>query len=101
MAQQLLEKRMRGWLHEAEHDVLGLWQLCGAAHEDWGAKTAEDVKALVLAFVRDLLTNGVKAINVSDGQPWPDQRPDVVIERISREWDALGREPDVPDIVWF
>jgi hypothetical protein len=101
MEQNLLEKRMRGWLYEAAHDVIGLWNLCHAARYDWGVRSPEELKALVLGFVRELLANGVQAINVSDLQPWPDQRPDSVTERISREWDALGREPNVPDIVWF
>jgi hypothetical protein len=101
MVQAILEKHIQGWLYEASRDVIGLWNLCGAARHDFGGKTPEEVKALTLGFVRELLANGVRAINIGDGQPWPDQRPDRVIERISREWDALGREPNVPDIVWF
>jgi hypothetical protein len=99
--QGLLERRMRGWVYEAGQDVVGLWELCRAARDDWGTKTAEESKTLVLGFVHELLANGIKAINIGDGRPWLDQRPDSVIERISREWDALGREPNVPDIVWF
>jgi hypothetical protein len=101
MAQEMLEKHLKGWIYEAAQDVVGLWNLCHAARYDWGATRPEEIKALVLGFVRELLANGVQAINVSDGRPWPDQQPDSVIERISREWDALGREPNVPDIVWF
>jgi hypothetical protein len=101
MSQVTLEKYIRGWIDEASRDVIGLWNLCRAARQDFGGRTPEEIKVLVLGFVRELLANGVQAINVSDGRPWPDQRPDSVIKRISREWDALGREPNVPDIVWF
>ena len=101
MEQALLDQQMRSWLYEATHDVVGLWELCRVAREKGGARTPDESRKLVVGFVRDLLTNGVRAVNVADGHPWPDQRPDSVIERISREWDDLGREPNVPDIVWF
>jgi hypothetical protein len=101
MAQEMLEKYIEGWIYEATRDVVGLWNLWRAANHDFGARTPEEAKRLTLDFVRELLANGVQAINIGDGRPWPDQRPDRVIERISREWDALGREPNVPDIVWF
>jgi hypothetical protein len=101
MDKDLLDKRMSGWLYEAARDVVGLWELCGAARDDWGAETPEESKPLVLGFVRELLANGVQAVDIANGQPWPDQRPVSVLARISREWDALGREPNVPDIVWF
>ncbi len=101
MAQEMLEKHLKGWLYEADYDVIGLWNLYNAARHDWGAKRPEEIRALVLGFVRELLANGVQAINPGDLRPWPNQQPDSVIERISREWDELGREPNVPDIVWF
>lgn len=101
MDQQTLDKKMQAWIYEATEDVLGLWQLCRSARYDWGARTPEEVKTMVLGFVRRLLENGVHAVEVGDQRPWPNQNPDSVIERISREWDALGREPNVPDIVWF
>lgn len=101
MTQATLDKYIQGWLYEASRDVIGLWNLCRAARQDFGGNTPEEVKALTLGFARELLANGARAINIGDGRPWPDQRPDSVIERISREWDALGHEPDVPDIVWF
>ena len=96
-----LEPKLQGWIYEAGEDVLGLWQLCRSARYDWGAKDAADVKELMLGFVRALLERGVQAVDVSDQQPWANQNPEFVIARISREWDALGREPNVPDIVWF
>jgi hypothetical protein len=96
-----LENKLKGWVHEATVDVLGLWQLCRSAHRDWGASTPDEVKSLVLAFVRELLARGVKAVNIKDQEPWSDQDCERVLERISKEWDALGREPNVPDIVWF
>jgi hypothetical protein len=101
MDQRTLDRKMQAWISEATEDVLGLWQLCRSARYDGGAKTPEEVKTMVLGFVRRLLENGVQAVEIRDQRPWSDQNPDSVIERISREWDALGREPNVPDIVWF
>jgi hypothetical protein len=96
-----LEPKLESWIYEAKRDVLGLWQLCRSAHRDWGVENPQEVKALVLSFVRAVLAHGIQAVDVVDQRPWPSQDPDRVIERISREWDALGREPNVPDIVWF
>lgn len=101
MDQQMLDGIMQTWIQEATEDVLGLWQLCRAARYYGGAKTPDEVKTMVLGFVRRLLENGVQAVEIGNQRPWPNQNPDRVIERISREWDALGREPNVPDIVWF
>jgi hypothetical protein len=101
LIERRLEEKLRGWIYEAKVDVLGLWQLCRSARRDWGAATPSDVKNLVLSFVSKLLDRGLQAVNVSDLQPWPNQDPESVIQRISSEWDSLGREPDVPDIVWF
>ena len=92
---------MEAWIQEATEDVLGLWQLCRPACYDLGTRTPKEVKTVVLDLVRRLLEKGMQAVEVSDQQPWPNQSPDSVIERISSEWDALGREPNVPDIVWF
>jgi hypothetical protein len=101
MEQAALEPKLRGWIYEAGKDVLGLWELCRSAHRDWGAEDPQQVKRLVLGFVRALLQRGVQAVDIGDQRPWPNQDPESVIARISSEWDALGREPNVPDIVWF
>ena len=101
MDETLLERRMKGWIYEAGVDVLGLWELCRAARYDWDASAPEEVKSLVLSFVQKLLKEGLQAIDIGSGKPWTNQDPEIVIDRISREWDALGREPSVPDIVWF
>ena len=101
MQKDILAKRISGWVYEADHDVVGLWELCRAARDDWGATTPAQVRKIVLQLVRRLLDNGVEAVDIVTQHPWPDQHPEGVIARISREWDALGREPNVPDIVWF
>ena len=101
MQQSTLDKKLPSWIYEATEDVLGLWQLCRSARYEWKAKTPEEVKRLVLGFVRALLQHGLEAVDVQNQQPWKNQDPDSVVERISREWDDLGREPNVPDIVWF
>jgi hypothetical protein len=101
MPRAALEPKLQAWIYEAGTDVLGLWQLCRSAHRDWGAKDPNEVKTLVLGFVRALLQRGVQAVDVRDQRPWADQDPENVIARISREWDVLGHEPNVPDIAWF
>jgi hypothetical protein len=55
--------------------------------------------------VRELLAHGLLAGDPpysKDGYTaWQDQRLDAVIDRIRAEWIALGRTPNIPDIVWF
>jgi hypothetical protein len=33
MAQEMLEKHLKGWLYEAAYDVIGLWNLYNAARD--------------------------------------------------------------------
>jgi hypothetical protein len=91
------------FLAEARDDLVGLWEIAREVEgeADAGRNTCEDT----LAGVQELLVRGMQAGDPPHSagayRPWPDQDPDHVIARIQREWLALGRAPNIPDIVWF
>jgi hypothetical protein len=88
---------------ESHIDLIGLWQLVAAVQQD-GALDI-DIQTRVFWIITALLEKGLQVGDppyATEGyRPWPDQDPAVVIERIRREWEALGRLPNIPDIAWF
>jgi hypothetical protein len=91
------------FLAEAEYDEVGLWQIAKAVEGRLGIN--DDAREATLSIVRELLSLGMQAgdppYSAHGYRPWPDQDPDAVIDRIRREWVALGRTPTIPDIAWF
>jgi hypothetical protein len=105
----------RDVLAECEEDYVGLWSIIWRVRyalndgqyplpEDDRADSSE-VRRLTLQLVQDLLEAGL----VQAGSPAPDGRgfarwslrPREVVRRITSEWDALGREPNIGEVVWF
>lgn len=54
-------------------------------------------------IVHALLSAGFKAIDspYMNPIPWENQSVDYVLNRISSEWDQLGRDPNPVECVWF
>jgi len=88
---------------EAREDLVGLWEIVKEVEERTGP--GEDAPERALELVRALLRRGLRAgdspYSAGGYRPWPNQEPDAVIDRIRREWLALGRTPNIPDIAWF
>lgn len=88
---------------EAQEDAIGLWEIIDEIEENSNSNI--DIRQQTSLLVRLLLARGLIAGNppysATGYEPWPNQEPDAVVNRINREWDALGRLPSVPDIVWF
>lgn len=93
------------FLKEAEEDYIGLWQLIKAAKCFISAEEPLVTRAVTLDIVRELLAAGLEAgdppYSTTGYRPWPNQNPDAVASRIEQEWEALGHEPNIGDIVWF
>lgn len=91
------------FLAEAKDDLVGLWEI--AREVGLHAGSGDDVREETLAVVRELLSSGLLVGDppyAGGGyRPWPDQDKDRATARIRREWLALGRMPDIPDIAWF
>ena len=89
----------------AKQDYVGLWELCIKVRSRLHPEGSVALKDLVLAIVRRLLDGGLQAVELTPSgsgcTPWAIQDPAYVIDRIASEWDTLGHEPSVNDIVWF
>jgi hypothetical protein len=101
----LLDEVVERFVEEGRDDHVGLWQLVRAVREDLGLRDPVEVRAATLDLVRVLLAeHGIEAgFPAPDGRgflPWS-SRPDETIDRIARGWDALGRDPNIGEIVWF
>lgn len=82
-------------------DYVGLWEVVAgvsALSEHRG-----DTQTEVLNFVRLMLKDGFIAgfPTGHEFKRWPNQEADYVVQRVHREWGALGRQVGVGDIVWF
>ncbi len=99
------EEAVDDLLEECRVDHVGLWELISAAYHDLGLTSPGAIRAATMRLARSLLVDrGVRAGFPSrDGRgflPW-NLQPDEALRRIDEEWDALGREPTIGDIVWF
>ncbi len=103
-ATQALVKRLADESElEAKYDWVGLWEIVRKLQ---GPPLDEaTLHELTLDVARALLDRGFIAGNLTRStpgfEPWPDQRPEAIIERIRSEWLALGRIPTIGDIVYF
>ena len=82
------------------HLVVSIVRLVGRRlHED----APEDLRAPVLAVLREALRRRVLVVGTVDGQDFEAWHvsPDEAIARIDAEWDALGREPRAGEIASF
>jgi len=88
---------------EAKDDWVGLWEIISEFMQF--ALDEATLRQRTLDVVRVLLDRGFIAGDLTRSppgfKPWPDQRPEAIIERIRSEWLALGRIPNIGDIVHF
>src|SRR5262245_16027037 len=99
------EDVLEEFVAECKDDHVGLWEIVNAVRFDLGVVDPDQVRATTLALVRALLEKpriraGFPAPNWVDFLPW-DLDPAQVTEKIAREWNELGREPDLWEIAWF
>jgi hypothetical protein len=97
------------------HDQRGLWRIPAFLRDDLGIETESERRTLTMKTVELLLDKGMVAgnfipsladKNYSVWQDWRDADPKYrdkkeVLARISTEWDALGHEPNLYEVVWF
>jgi hypothetical protein len=93
------------YVREAVSDYVGLWQICIRVRNDFKIEDKDQIRHITLNIIEEMLDRGLEAVNLASAGsgrlPWADQDHHSVINRISSEWRALGREPSVGDIVWF
>ncbi len=89
---------------ESEHDYVGVWQLVRRVSKVCDQSSEEAIRGMTLELVRRLLRRGFVAGRLAhEGgfEPWSNQNPDAVLERIDAEWSALGHRPGIDDICWL
>ncbi|HEY5313961.1 MAG TPA: hypothetical protein VIK18_15635 [Pirellulales bacterium] len=92
-------------LEECEDDHVGLWSIVDAVEDYLGTTEPRYVKCFTCALLSDFLDAGeiqagFPAKNGRDFEPWT-MLTEPAINRIRQEWDALGRDPEMGEIVWF
>ena len=106
-------------LARAQYDWLGLWVIIRKMKEVRPVSPPEGVQKMTLQVVRELLEAGwvkagnptffIEAASPQPGAPggrnirfipWP-CTPEETLKRIESEWNRLGTEPSLGEIVWF
>jgi len=99
-----LEKVKRDFLVECTDDYVGLWSVIWHIKHDLKEEDSENIRAISVALIREFLELGlIKAGNpriTGEFVEWQ-LDPEGIVERLEREWNELGREPNIGDIVWF
>ena len=90
---------------EARTDEVGLWLIIASLRDETGITDPMQLREATLDFVRKFLDSGdvVAGYYRPDGSGvsiW-DMSTDDVVARIRQEWDRLGREPNIGEIVTF
>jgi hypothetical protein len=95
-------------LDECERDEVGLWFIIRRLRDELGMNDQGQIRQSTLKMVRELLETGDVVAgdhaSANSGLPaWKivswDGSIDDVLARIDREWDRLGREPNIGEIV--
>ena len=93
---------------EAQTDTVGLWAVIWEVKQVMPLASPEEIRRTTLSVVRDALAGehvvAGQFVDL-DAETFAFSRwsasVDESLARIDREWDALGREPNLGDIVWF
>ncbi|MBA2693271.1 MAG: hypothetical protein H0U65_12400 [Rubrobacter sp.] len=91
-------------LIEGLDDSIGIWEIAAVVRGEIPRPDGSEVRAASLEIVRDVLEEGL----MRPGFPTREgsfevlrKTPGETMERVEREWDELGRDPDVGEGIWF
>ena len=110
----------RDILQACSEDDVGLWEAVRHGQRNFPHASPDEIKQVVISALRVLLTarliDAGRSVARDSSYIRSDWRSvfgpgydivswnlqaDQAIERIGQEWDALGGEPTIGDIVWF
>jgi hypothetical protein len=103
---ELTDRLLDELMAEAKADEVGLWFIIAALREEYGVKDTAQRRLLTLSLVQRLLDSGqvVAGYYHPDGSgaiiPWKMSTVEV-LSRIISEWDSLGRDPSIGEVVVF
>jgi hypothetical protein len=99
-----IEQISNEFLSECHDDYVGLWSLIWTIENKVGETNPQRARALTISLITDLLKEGLIKAGMPNAngefEEWPGT-PGELVKRIEREWDQLGREPNIGEIVWF
>jgi hypothetical protein len=94
----------RELLVEGLGDYVGLWEFASWLRTHEPSATDEEVRRKATEAVRRLVVGGHMSPGaLTDGggfSPWTSDAGES-LQRIDREWRALGRDPTIAEICWF
>jgi hypothetical protein len=100
---QVIEEIGKILAEEVQSDCVGLWAVLWEVKQRLPSLTTEQARAAVLAVIREAIERDV----IVPGEfvemrfiPW-EVSPMEALERIENAWLALGREPNIGEVVWF
>jgi hypothetical protein len=103
-----LEELREHLLAECREDEVGLWYITKGVRDLLGTQDPAELRRITLHLVRELLQSGEVIAGwyapSDSGLPhwrivsWPGSIEEI-LDRINTEWDHLGREPNVGEIV--
>ena len=100
-----VEKIVGDFERQSVVDYVGFWEIVWVVKMDLKPDSASELRSLAIEILKAMLSRGFQigylASKGSGFEPWSDQRAESVIDRVSAEWDALGREPTIGDIAWL
>ncbi len=107
MEDTLLNEIKNDFIKECHDDHVGLWVILWLARRLFPGASSEKLKDITLLIVREVLED--EQAGIVAGKPSPDGRSfvpwstttDETVRKIDEKWKALGREPNIGDIVWF
>ncbi|HEX7300306.1 MAG TPA: hypothetical protein VF257_15015 [Solirubrobacteraceae bacterium] len=106
LAPDLIEEIWAPFRAELARDYVGLWEIVARTRDLAPELDDDSVRELVLEVVdRALRTGEAEAGGFQGGidktfGAWSGPA-DAITERISREWAALGADPNIGEVVWL
>ena len=99
------EELLASLIEECDDDHLGLWAILWSVRVEMGVEDPATARATTMRLVQALLVEhgmlaGFPTKDWRGFTPWS-LSPEEAIRRIDEEWTALGREPNLWEIVWF
>lgn len=91
-------------LQHGLEDWVGLWVVVRFLREAAPEASSSEIRTMTLALIRELLDQQLMQLGFpqADGSFSPLDAPTAdTIARIDAEWQHLGREPTIGDIVWL
>jgi len=99
-----IEELKNDFLVECHDDYVGLWSLIWTIENEMRETDPQRIRALTISLITELLKQGLIKAGMPNAhgefEEWR-ASPDEIVKRIEKEWDQLGREPNLGDVVWF